>query len=96
MILRILMVYESIEPHSPIIGNIGGDLFCHQICHFVSIGGHDKGLWKYSQTVLWGCPGGNNAKEEASTTRNELTPITLALESTTAIGSVRFPIRPEQ
>lgn len=48
------------------------------------------------QTVLWGCPGGSNAKEDASTTRKPCTPITRALESTTAMGSVRLPILPVQ
>ena len=47
---------------------------------------------KNSQTVLCGCPGGNSAKLEASTTLKPSTPITLALESTTAPSSSLLPI----
>lgn len=46
------------------------------------------------QTVAWGCPGGRKAKIEASTTRNDWTPNTLPLVSTTAIESLALPIAP--
>ena len=44
------------------------------------------------QTVDIGCPGGSSGKAEASTTLRLLTPMTLAFESTTALGSLVFPI----
>ena len=43
--------------------------------------------------VACGCPGGNSAKELASTTLSPCTPKTLALLSTTAIVSFDIPIR---
>lgn len=46
--------------------------------------------------VAVGCPGGRMGKTDISTIRKPLTPITLALESTTAIVSLANPILPEQ
>lgn len=43
-------------------------------------------------TMLCGCPGGKNGNALASTTLNPFVPITLALESTTAIESLSLPI----
>ena len=44
------------------------------------------------QTVDWGCPGGRKGKADASTTLRFFTPMTLAFESTTALGSLVFPM----
>lgn len=46
------------------------------------------------QIVACGCPGGKRGNADASTTLNDSTPITRALESTTAFGSLGFPILP--
>ena len=48
------------------------------------------------QTVAIGCPGGRSGKAEASTTLRFWTPMTLAFESTTALGSLVFPIEQVQ
>lgn len=48
-----------------------------------------------SQTTADGCPGGKNGNELASTTRSPVTPLTRALESRTALGSLSLPIAPK-
>ena len=46
------------------------------------------------QTVAMGCPGGQNGKALASTTRSPVTPRTRACESSTAVGLEPGPIAP--
>ena len=52
----------------------------------------DRGAGIHLQTVAMGWPGGRRGKAEASTTRNPCTPITRALESTTAAVSFLLPM----
>jgi hypothetical protein len=53
---------------------------------------------KINSAILTNCalrvPWRQQSDEDASITRNLLTPIILAWESTTAMRSARFPIRP--
>ena len=48
-----------------------------------------------SQIVACGCPGGRSGNDDASTTLNPVTPMTLAFVSTTAFGSFAWPIAPK-